>query len=145
MNCASTDTDQFLCATCTNRQSATESDCPARWFFLHFADKWTLPVLGLLNNGPLRFSQFRKSLTPISERMLILALKKLERFSLIEREESNTTAAQAAYRLTPEGRSLLEHMGDLYLWMRLHETDILAAMTADTESKQDRKNSSNRR
>jgi DNA-binding HxlR family transcriptional regulator len=131
MICASIESDLFLCSACPNREAANVDECPARWFLEHFGDKWTLPVLGALNVGPLRFSQFSKALAPISERMLILSLKKLENNGLICREEANASALQNTYRLTPLGRSLLEHVADLYLWMNENAPAILAAYSGE--------------
>ena len=131
MICVSVEADQFLCSTCSHRTAGKTDECPARWFLEHFGDKWTLPVLGALHVGPLRFSQFRKSLAPISERMLILSLKKLETNGLIRREEANAPALQNTYRLTPLGQSLLEHVADLYNWMNANAPAIAAAYQAD--------------
>lgn len=131
MICASLETDQFLCSTCPNRIAGRVDECPARWFLEHFGDKWTLPVLGAMHVGPLRFSQFRKALAPISERMLILSLKKLESNGLIVREEADTPALQNTYRLTSLGRSLLEHIKDLFDWMNANAPAIVAAYIAN--------------
>lgn len=128
MNCARDESGQLLCSTCVYRNTDSEDRCAAHWFFNQFGDKWTLPVLGLLHAGPLRFSQFRKTLEPMSERMLILALKKLEKNGLICRDESGHSPLHNTYRLTPDGRALLDQMADLYAWMDEHGPAILAAI-----------------
>jgi DNA-binding HxlR family transcriptional regulator len=88
-------------------------------------------VLGALHPGPMRFSQLRNSLTPISERMLILSLKELENARLICREETEAHAPSSTYRLTTVGISLLNHVRDLFLWMNTNAPSILAAYAPD--------------
>lgn len=130
MNCASTETGAFHCDACLRRLSDDVCACPARSFFDLFGDKWTLPVLGCLVNGPMRFSQFRKTLEPISERMLILTLKKLEDTGFLTRGPTDDHANQHTYRLTALGRSLLEHVGELFLWMNANAPQMLKSFAA---------------
>lgn len=130
MSCGKTDLETFQCATCTYRNDDDALACPARWFFQQFGDKWSLPVLGCLFNGPLRFSQLRKELEPISERMLILTLKKLEENGFIEHGQSAGQPAQNAYGLTPQGMSLLEQVADLFQWTNANVTTILKSYEA---------------
>lgn len=90
--------------------------------------------MGRLYNGPLRFSQLRKSLAPLSERMLILALKKLETIGLVERSHAGDLLVHNTYQLTALGRSLLENMGDLFLWMTDHAAAIIEAYQESAET-----------
>jgi DNA-binding HxlR family transcriptional regulator len=132
MSCGKTDLEAFQCDTCTYRDDDDAYACPARWFFQQFGDKWSLPVLGSLVNGPMRFSQMRKELTPISERMLILTLKKLEESGFIIRGQSAGHTVQNNYGLTPQGISLLEHVGDLFQWTNANVSTILKSYETRT-------------
>ena len=134
MGCVGIELEQVQCGACPEGLSATVGQCPGHRLFQHIGDKWTLPVLGTLYPGPLRFSQFRKTLPSLSERMLILTLSKLEDSGFIERGDSE--ALQNAYSLTPMGRSLLEHVGDLQLWMSENASAVLAACEAASLSEE---------
>ena len=123
MSCANSELEGFQCDVCPDRSADVVDRCPARWFFQNFGDKWSLPVLGCLVGGPLRFSQFRRQLEPISERMLILTLKKLEEGGFIERAAER--ASLSTYKLTALGLSLLEHVGDLFQWMNSNAPAVL--------------------
>lgn len=122
--------DHFLCNSCVNRSSEAAQECPSRWFFGHFGDKWTLPVLGALFHRPMRFSELRNSLEPVSERMLIRALKKLESFKLICRTQAAESPHQACYRPTADGEALLKELTDLYHWTLENGPAVLAAYEA---------------
>src|ERR1044071_6505334 len=70
-------------------------------------DKWTILVVGELGNGPRRFSEIRRALGSISQRMLTLTLRSLERDGLAKRTVFPTVPPKVEYALTPLGRSLL--------------------------------------
>jgi DNA-binding HxlR family transcriptional regulator len=130
MRCIAVESDKFSCEGCPERISVDVDRCPAHRIFHHIGDKWTLPILGTLYSGPLRFSQFRKMLPSLSERMLILTLNKLERYSFILRDTADDAPLQNAYRLAPLGRSLLEHISDMHLWMDENAAAVLSAFKA---------------
>src|SRR5258708_7782881 len=70
-------------------------------------DKWSVQVVGLLGRGKMRFSELRRSIEGISQRMLTLTLKNLERDGLITRKAYPTIPPRVEYDLTRLGRSLL--------------------------------------
>ena len=135
MRCGDSGLEVFQCDICPTRATDNVCACPARWFFHHFGDKWTLPVLGSLYPGPMRFSQLRKTQEPISERMLILTLKKLEELGFIARGRADSAPNQNSYQLTALGRSLLEHVGELFHWMNTNAPTILATYEAGTAAR----------
>src|SRR5258708_12916965 len=71
-------------------------------------DKWTILVVGELGNGPRRFNEIRRALGSISQRMLTLTLRGLERDGLVTRTVFPTIPPRLDYELTMLGRSLLE-------------------------------------
>jgi DNA-binding HxlR family transcriptional regulator len=74
----------------------------------HLGDKWTLLVVGMLESGPVRYSELRNRVPGISQRMLTRTLKKLERDGLVSRRSFAEVPPRVEYALTPLGRTLLE-------------------------------------
>jgi DNA-binding HxlR family transcriptional regulator len=68
-------------------------------------DKWTVLVVGVLGEGPKRFNELRRALGSISQRMLTLTLRGLERDGLVTRTVFPTIPARVDYALTKEYRS----------------------------------------
>jgi DNA-binding HxlR family transcriptional regulator len=81
-------------------------------------DKWTVLVVATLGDGPKRFSQLRRALGSISQRMLTLTLRALERDGLVTRTVFPTVPPRVDYELTGLGRSLLDPVNALSLWAR---------------------------
>ena len=90
-------------------------------------DKWTILVVGELGSGPRRFNEIRRALGSISQRMLTLTLRGLERDGLVTRTVFPTVPLKVEYELTKLGRSLLEPVSGIGLWARQHRTAIEAA------------------
>ena len=81
-------------------------------------DKWTILVVSELGNGPKRFNEIRRALGSISQRMLTLTLRGLERDGLVTRTVFPTIPPRVDYELTKLGRSLLEPVSGIGLWAR---------------------------
>jgi DNA-binding HxlR family transcriptional regulator len=96
-------------------------------------DKWTVLVVATLGDGPKRFNEVRKALGSISQRMLTLTLRALERDGLVTRTVFPTIPPRVDYELTKLGRSLLDPVNELSAWARRNR----AAM-ADARLKFDR-------
>lgn len=90
-------------------------------------DKWTVLVVGELGGGPKRFNEIRRALGSISQRMLTLTLRGLERDGLVTRTVFPTVPPRVDYELTRLGRSLLEPVNGLGRWARQHQPAILEA------------------
>src|SRR5450759_926888 len=87
-------------------------------------DKWTVLVVSTLGDGPKRFNELRKALGSISQRMLTLTLRALERDGLVTRTVLPTNPPRVDYELTRLGRSLLEPVSELGLWARKNRSAI---------------------
>src|SRR5258708_7923125 len=87
-------------------------------------DKWTVLVVSTLGDGPMRFNELRRALGSISQRMLTLTLRALERDGLATRTVFPTVPPRVDYELTRLGRSLLEPVSALGLWARRNRTGI---------------------
>lgn len=83
-------------------------------------DKWSVLVMALLGAGPRRYSDLRRSVDGISQRMLTLTLRGLERDGLISRTVTPTTPPQVHYALTPVGQTLSVQVAALIAWADDH-------------------------
>src|SRR5207237_4774563 len=90
-------------------------------------DKWTVLVVGVLGDGPKRFNELRRALGSISQRMLTLTLRGLERDGLVTRTVFPTIPPRVDYELTKLGHSLLEPVSGLGLWARQNRSAIADA------------------
>src|SRR5712692_10264185 len=90
-------------------------------------DKWTVLVVSTLGDGPKRFNELRRALGSISQRMLTLTLRGLERDGLLTRTVFPTVPPRVDYELTRLGRSLLEPVSALGLWARQNRSAIAEA------------------
>src|SRR5262245_24641527 len=79
-------------------------------------DKWTVLVVSTLGDGPKRFNELRRALGSISQRMLSLTLRGLERDGLVTRTVFPSVPPRVEYELTQLGRSLLEPVSGLGTW-----------------------------
>jgi DNA-binding HxlR family transcriptional regulator len=87
-------------------------------------DKWTVLVVSTLGDGPKRFNELRRALGSISQRMLTLTLRHLERDGLVTRTMFPTIPPRVDYELTGLGRSLLKPVSELGFWARQHQSVI---------------------
>jgi DNA-binding HxlR family transcriptional regulator len=90
-------------------------------------DKWSVQVVGTLGRGPLRFSELKRRIERISQRMLTLTLRGLERDGLLTRTVTPTIPPRVDYELTELGRTLLEPVRALARWAASHREEIQAA------------------
>jgi DNA-binding HxlR family transcriptional regulator len=90
-------------------------------------DKWTVLVVSALGEGPKRFNELRRALGSISQRMLTLTLRGLERDGLVTRTVFPTIPPRVDYALTRLGRSLREPVSALEAWALRHRATIAEA------------------
>nr|WP_281281101.1 helix-turn-helix domain-containing protein [Peristeroidobacter soli] len=90
-------------------------------------DKWTVLVVELLKSGPMRFNEIRRTVSSISQRMLTLTLRDLERDGLVTRTVYPTIPPRVEYELTKLGRSLYEPISAVAAWVRRNRPSIEAA------------------
>jgi DNA-binding HxlR family transcriptional regulator len=90
-------------------------------------DKWSVRVVMLLGGGPRRFNDMKRMVEGVSQRMLTLTLRGLERDGLVTRTIFPTIPPRVEYELTPLGRSLREPVTALGSWALEHIDEIEAA------------------
>src|SRR3981081_994462 len=90
-------------------------------------DKWSVFVIMLLGDGPRRFNEIKRMVGGISQRMLTLTLRGLERDGLVTRTVFRTIPPRVDYELTDLGRGLCKPVVALGSWAFEHQTEIQGA------------------
>jgi DNA-binding HxlR family transcriptional regulator len=90
-------------------------------------DKWSLLVMKTLGSETLRFMDIRRALPDISQRMLTLTLRQLERDGLVQRTIYPTIPPKVEYRTTDLGQTLQESILGIITWAYDHRTAVEAA------------------
>ena len=98
-------------------------------------DKWSVLVVTRLGAGSMRFNELRRAIGGISQRMLTLTLRGLERDGLVTRTVFPTIPPRVDYELTDLGRGLSQPVMALGGWAMAHQTEI-----EDARARFDRKN-----
>ena len=104
--------------------------CPTRKVLDLIADKWTVLVMGLLKQGPHRFSAILRRVEGVSQKMLTQTLRDMERNGLITRTIYAEVPPRVEYQLSPLGQTLTEPLSAMTRWA---ETNICAVMVAQQE------------
>jgi DNA-binding HxlR family transcriptional regulator len=111
-----------------HRLDPQSSDCRAVSSVLaRVGDKWTVLIVALLGDGPKRFNEIKRMVGGISQRMLTLTLRGLERDGLVKRTVFPTVPPRVDYELTDLGRSLWRPVEALAGWARANQAEIEAA------------------
>jgi DNA-binding HxlR family transcriptional regulator len=105
-----------------------DDDCAATREILSLVgDKWSVLVIVNLGEGTMRFSDLKRAIDGISQRMLTLTLRGLERDGLVTRTVYPTIPPRVDYELTRLGRTLLEPVSALAIWAQRHKPEIQRA------------------
>jgi DNA-binding HxlR family transcriptional regulator len=112
--------------TCSPAVQATVA-CEIRDLLDRLADKWSLLAAELLGFGTRRFSELHREIDGISQRMLTLTLRHLERDGLVQRTVYPVVPPRVDYQLTPLGASLVAAIDPLVGWARVHRDEIATA------------------
>jgi DNA-binding HxlR family transcriptional regulator len=108
----------------------TRDDCLVRDVLSRIGDKWSLYVVSRLGDGTRRFRQLHRSIDGISERMLTVTLRSLERDGLIVRTVFPVVPPKVEYELTQVGASLLATVAPLFTWCDDHLDYVTQARAA---------------
>lgn len=109
---------------------AGDDDCPLRDVLNRVGDKWSVLVVTGLQGGKLRFSDLRRSIEGISQRMLTHTLRQLERDGLIERTVYPSVPVRVEYELTALGLTLTEPLAALAQWAESYRGTIQISRAA---------------
>src|SRR5271155_2807974 len=102
--------------TAESNHSQGQCCAPIRETLSRVGDKWSLLIISILSDAPLRFNELRRRIDGISQRMLTRTLRELERDGLVTRTVTPTTPPSVEYALNDLGRSLLEPVKALIAW-----------------------------
>lgn len=91
-------------------------NCPTRFVLDRIADKWTVLILGLLVQEPLRFNALLRRIDGMTQKVLAQALKRMERDGLIVRTAFATVPVTVEYTVSSLGQSLAHSMRALIKW-----------------------------
>ena len=105
-------------------------DCGIRDVLDRIGDKWSVLVVVELSNGPRRFRELQRAIDGISQRMLTLTVRRLERDGLVLRTVYPTVPAQVDYRLTGTGEGLTHLVKALADWSLDHRDSIARSREA---------------
>jgi DNA-binding HxlR family transcriptional regulator len=104
--------------------------CEVRQILDRIADKWSLLAIALLEGRTLRFNELRREIDGISQRMLTVTLRQLERDGLVTRTVYPVVPPRVEYALTPLGRTLHSTIQALVTWTETHQDEVVAARAA---------------
>ena len=108
-------------------QVPLDSCLAVRDILSRIGDKWSVLIVVVLGRRPQRFSELRRTVEGISQRMLTLTLRGLERDGLVRRTLTPSVPVRVDYELTKLGHTLLEPVQTLATWAAKHSGEIKAS------------------
>jgi DNA-binding HxlR family transcriptional regulator len=112
------------------RKLPPPSTCQASEVLGRVGDKWSLQVIFSLGEGTRRFTDLKRGIAGISQRMLTVTLRGLERDGIITRTMYPVMPPRVDYALTPMGHTLQDAAASLIGWVHAHVEEIEAARAA---------------
>ena len=103
---------------------AFDPECPTRIVLDRVGDKWTVLIIGTLDDGPKRFNEIRLAIGGITPKVLTSTLRSLVADGLVTREVFAEVPPRVEYTLTEMGRSLQEPVAALRRWAELNVAAI---------------------
>lgn len=108
----------------------SEATCEARDVLVRVGDKWSVLVIVILGERGRRFTELLGAIEGISQRMLTVTLRGLERDGIVTRTVHAVVPPRVDYALTPLGRTLLTTVTELGRWAERHAKDIQSSRVA---------------
>lgn len=108
-----------------------DRNCPSRKILSKIGDRWTVLVIGSLEQGPLRYGELKKKIDGISPKMLTQTLRGLEEDGLVQRTVTAQIPPRVDYELTELGRTLIEPLAELERWATTYMGRILDARNSE--------------
>ncbi len=104
--------------------------CPSRQLLATLSDKWVVLVLIALADGPARYSELRRRIAGVSQKMLTQTLRGLERDGFATRTVTATVPVTVTYEITPLGASLTDVVAHVKCWAENNIASVTAARTS---------------
>jgi DNA-binding HxlR family transcriptional regulator len=112
------------------KHDSAEAVCPYRLVLEHVTSRWGVLVLIELLDRPYRFSELRRAIGRVSEKMLTQTLQTLERDGLVHRDAKPVIPPRVDYSLTPLGREAAEQVRGLAVWTQQRMAAVQQAREA---------------
>ena len=123
--------DKKLAASTAPALAHTPANCHAREMLARVGDKWSVYVIHILADAKhLRFNELKVRVDGISQRMLTVTLRGLERDGLVKRSVFPEVPPRVEYELTPLGTTLRAIVCGLVQWSGAHLAEVDAARSA---------------
>ena len=113
-----------------DRGDLFDADCPTRQILDRIGDKWTVLVVLLLSDGPMRFTELRANLGRVAPKVLTQSLRRMERDGLVTREIFAEVPPRVEYTLTDLGHSLSGPIAVIGTWAEANMPRFTAAQAA---------------
>lgn len=107
--------------------ASDHEDCGLRLILDRLGEQWTVMALAELSAGPRRYRELERALEGISQRMMTLTLRRLERDGHVLRHVAPTVPPSVTYELSHLGRSFAAQVAGLVTWSRRNKSAIEAA------------------
>jgi DNA-binding HxlR family transcriptional regulator len=107
--------------------NVNRADCPSRAVLEHVTSRWGVLVLAALRERSHRFSELRREVGGVSEKMLAQTLQTLERDGFVHRDAKPVIPPRVDYSLTPLGREVADQVWTLTRWVEAKLDDVFAA------------------
>jgi DNA-binding HxlR family transcriptional regulator len=120
-------TPGYLWDTARQRGDAFAAACPTRHLLDRIGDKWSVLILSLLGEGCSRFSELKRRIDGVSQKMLSQTLRSLERDGLVERTVLPTMPVTVRYAVTPLGCELLATLAAMIDWAERRMPQVATA------------------
>jgi len=117
------------------RMDVNEPVCPSRLVLEHVTSRWGVLVLANLLERSYRFSELRRAIGGVSEKMLAQTLRTLERDGFVHRDARPVIPPHVDYTLTDLGREAAEQVWGLARWVERRVDDVLASREAYDDDK----------
>jgi len=101
--------------------------CPSREVLKHVCSRWGVLILVALRSGTHRFSELRRKMGGVSEKMLAQSLQALTRDGFVSRQSHPVVPPFVEYSLTPMGKEIAEKVADLANWIELNLLKVMEA------------------
>ncbi len=113
--------------TADRRGDAYSADCPTRKLLDRIADKWSVLILLLLGEAPMRFNALKREIEGVSQKVLSQTLRSLERDGLVSRTAVATVPVTVTYAITPLGEGLIAALRSMIDWAETNMPAVVAA------------------
>lgn len=112
-----------------------EELCPYRLVLEHVTSRWGVLILLALEQRPYRFSELRRKIGRVSEKMLAQTLQTLERDGIVRRDAQPVIPPRVDYSLTPIGAEVAEQVYALTRWVERRLDDVFTARESYDEAR----------